>query len=233
VRLRPTIAAAVAVWSLLVGLAPAGRADTPGLQLQPGVSIYVVNRQTQVQSTCTLGWLIVSPQGDVSALTAAHCRTGPEINVHNPSNGASLAAGSWVYSEQSLRDTVLQGVDIATVALSKSLGHSAYTRDGVGPAGVSTAQDLLDNPPARICKRGGQTGVSCGPMVAISDDRVTFRAKVDHGDSGGPVWAVSDSGVVTAVAVVAGQSDDDPSLTVGQLINPWLLRWGARLGKPA
>lgn len=230
---RPTFAAAAGVSSLLVGLAPVSDADAPGLQLQPGVSIYVVNRQTQMESTCTLGWLIVSPQGQVQALTAAHCRTGPEIDVRNPVSGDSLAAASWVHSEHSPRDTVLQGTDIATVALSPNLGHSVSTRDGLSPSGVSSAQDLRDDPPVRICKRGGTTGVSCGPMVAVSEDRVTFRAKVDHGDSGGPVWAVSNAGVVTAVAVVAGQSDDDPTLTVGQLINPWLVQWGSRLGVAA
>ncbi|MBU8820480.1 S1 family peptidase [Mycolicibacterium goodii] len=208
-------------------------ADTPGLRLQPGVSIYVINQDTQIQSTCTLGWLVVSPAGELQALTAGHCRTGPQIDVRDPATGASYEAASWVASRNSGRDSVLHGVDIATVAISKRLGHSVSTRDGVSPVGVSTAQDLLDDPPVQICKRGGQTGVSCGALVAVSDDRVAFRAAVDHGDSGGPVWAVSDSGAVTAVAVVVGQSDDDPSVTVGQLINPWLLRFGAKLGVEA
>lgn len=222
----------MAAVALLTALAPVAGADTPGLRLQPGVSIYVVNRDTELQSTCTLGWLVVSPQGDIGALTAAHCRIGPEIDVHDATSGEPVTAGKWVRSQHSGHDSVLHGTDIAVLALSPDLGHSVWTRDGVSPVGVSTAQDLLDDPPVRVCKRGGQTGVSCGPLVGVSDDRVTFRAAVDHGDSGGPVWAVSDTGVVTAVAVVAGQSDDDPSVTVGQLINPWLVSWGLSLGVP-
>lgn len=227
------LAATALAGSLCVGLAPNCVADTPGLRLQPGVSIYVVNRDTQVQSTCTLGWLVVSPAGELQALTAGHCRTGPDIEVHDPATGSSHEAASWVDSRNSGHDTVLRGTDIATVAISNDLGHSVSTRDGLSPVGVSTAQDLRDDPPVQICKRGGQTGVSCGALVAVSDDRVAFRAAVDHGDSGGPVWAVSDTGSVTAVAVVVGQSDDDPSVTVGQLINPWLVRWGCKLGVAA
>ncbi|MEN4397357.1 hypothetical protein VXD83_06730 [Mycolicibacterium conceptionense] len=231
--LRKAFTATLLAMSSWAGLAPICTADTPGMRLQPGVSIYVVNRDTQIQSTCTLGWLVVSPAGQLQALTAGHCRTGPEIDVRDPATGEAYEAASWVDSRNSGRDTVLRGTDIATVAISTDLGHSVSTRDGVSPAGVSTAQDLLDDPPVRICKRGGQTGVSCGALVAVSDDRVAFRAAVDHGDSGGPVWAVSDAGTVTAVAVVVGQSDDDPSVTVGQLINPWLVRWGCKLGVAA
>lgn len=231
--MRWAIAAVMSMLSLHTALAPVSGADTPGLRLQPGVSIYVVNHDTELQSTCTLGWLVVSTRGDIGALTAGHCSIGPEIDVHDPATGKATTAGKWLRSEHSGHDTVLHGTDIAAMALSTELGHSVGTRDGVSPLGVSTAQDLLNDPPARICKKGGQTGVSCGPLVDISDDRVTFRAAVDHGDSGGPVWAVSDAGVVTAVAVVVGQSDDDPSVTVGQLINPWLLRWGFNLGVPA
>lgn len=226
-----SVRAVIAVCVLfLISAVPRAAADTPGLDLRPGVSIYVVNQATQMQSTCTLGWLVLSPRGEVQALTAGHCRTGPEIDVEDQVSGVKRVAGTWVRSEYSKDGRVMEGSDIGTVALASGLGHSVRTLDGLAPAGVTTAQELRDHPPARICKRGGQTGLSCGPMVGISEDRVAFRAAVDHGDSGGPVWAVSNTGVVTALAVVAGQSNDDSSIAVGQLINPWLVRWGSKLG---
>ena len=228
-RLIPAVAA------LLAGLAeptPTAAAVPPGWDLQPGVPIYVVNNDTDIQSECTLGWFFKTPDGDVQAITAGHCRTGPEILINDQLNGGRVHAGTWTSSQYSGDETILNGNDIATVALSPDLGRNASARGGVDPVGVSSAQTLANDPPARICKRGNATGVSCGPMVSVSDERVAFRAAVDHGDSGGPVWAVSGRGVVTAVAIVAGQADSDPGITVGQLINPWLLRWGAKLGIP-
>ncbi|WP_145958904.1 hypothetical protein [Mycobacterium intracellulare] len=224
---RASLATAIALFIAM----PTAAADAPSLDLRPGVSIYVVNNETQIQSVCSLGWLALSPQGDVQALTAGHCRTGPQVDALDQRTGAKVEAGQWAQSEYTPR-TVMDGDDIAVITLTSHLGHDVKTVDGIAPVAVATTQGLRDTPPARICKRGGQTGVTCGPLVSVSDDRVAFRAEVDHGDSGGPVWAVSPSGVVTAAAIVAGKSDDDPSIAVGQLINPWLVRWHTKLGVP-
>ena len=45
------------------------------------------------------------------------------------------------------------------------------------------------------------------------------RTRVDHGDSGGAVFAVSKTGEVIAVGTVAAFLKDDPSTAVVQLLD--------------
>ena len=232
-RLCAAAATAVVAWMALAAGVAAG--DTvQGREIQPGISIYVVDDDDTGTTTCTLGWLTVSLTGDVEALTAGHCRTGQQVDVQgNAGDHTELVeAALWKESMHTLRQSPLEGTDIGTVALNPHLRRSARTITGVTPMSVSTSQSLRANPPARICKMGSHTGMTCGPLVAASSERVTFRAAVDHGDSGGPVWAEFRDGTVTAVAIVVGRSDQDPTVTVGQLINPWLVRTAATLGVP-
>lgn len=184
---------------------------TPGV-ITPG------SRYTNVTAgtTCSTGWIIHNGDGPRIMLTAGHCgQAGDRISVA-AADGLELYGGEFLYSE------VTEGrADIAAIVLTPGV-RAIGTPHGQGPpARIATATWLETNRP-RICRLGAQTGLSCGDFLGANraDNTVYFDSIVDHGDSGGPVFAQLDDGTTVAVGVANAYAGDDATRTSATLIGP-------------
>ena len=86
--------------------------------------------------------------------------------------------------------------------IAKNSRHTDYpgaTQKIIGWAGA----EWLQKHKPYICRMGHRTGITCGKFDRLeSDGLFAFVSFVDRGDSGGPVYAVTDQGLV-AVGVTS------------------------------
>ena len=75
----------------------------------------------------------------------------------------------------------------------------------------------------RLISGAQHGGPECGPIVSVTPTKVRFLARVEKGDSGGPVYYRNADGTANPVGITirAGAVDGG---TVTELIGPWLKR---------
>lgn len=168
------------------------------------------------RSVCSMGWPVLA--GSQSGfLTAKHCvaiEHGPRgLMVDIPADHDQIQriyAKPWlgtgdmafipVQSAPSLAGTFLMGRPIAE--------HPA-------------ALEWLVREKPRICRMGQTTGIACGEFRGVSQGQVYFVSNSNHGDSGGPVFALTES-LAVPIGVVSGL---EGSVTIAEPVRPYVDNW--------
>lgn len=170
---------------------------------------------------CTAGSTVRTPTGAPGMLTAGHCDRDPvNDTVLQRTPTGDQVIGRYV------RWDVLPGVrDIGLVDLAASTVPLVSHVDAMPVTRVMTAEDLRREQP-HLCKSGARTGLSCGPITAVTDTQISFRAWDDLGDSGAPVYAHNGDGTVAAVGILFAHSDDLFGRIVhASLVAPVMTEW--------
>ncbi|MGB2920659.1 MAG: hypothetical protein WA944_23030 [Mycobacterium sp.] len=171
---------------------------------------------------CTAGFTVRTAGGAPGMLTAGHCDRDPvNDTVLQRTPSGDRVIGHYVRWE------VIPGVrDIGLVDLAGSSVPLASQVDAMRVSSVMSAEDIRREQP-QLCKSGARTGVSCGPVTAVTDTQVSFRAWDDLGDSGAPVYARQADGTVAAVGILFAHSDDVFGRIVhASLVAPVMAQWG-------
>lgn len=171
---------------------------------------------------CTAGFTVRNSNGAPAMLTAGHCDRDPV----NDTVLQRTPAGDQVIGRY-VRWEVIPGVrDMGLVDLGGSPVPLVNQVDGMPVTRVMSADDLRREQP-QLCKSGARTGLTCGPITAVTDNQVSFRAWDDLGDSGAPVYARQSDGTVAAVGILFAHSDDVFGRIVhASLVSPVMDLWG-------
>ena len=171
---------------------------------------------------CTAGFTVRTASGAPGMLTAGHCDRDPvnDTVLQRTPTGDQMI-GRYVRWE------VVPGVrDMGLVDLAGSSVPLVSQVDAMRVSRVMSADDIRREQP-QLCKSGARTGVSCGPITAVTDTQVSFRAWDDLGDSGAPVYARQADGTVAAVGILFAHSDDVFGRIVhASLVEPVMAPWG-------
>lgn len=225
-RLRSVGGALAALAALVFTQAPTAQAFGEYPVASPGaylVSTVLAGNGQPYQ--CTSGFLVRTPDGAPGMLTAGHCRRDPANDtVLQRTPMGDRVIGRYVRSE------VLPGVhDMGLVDTAGSTVPLVSDVDAMRVTRVMTADDVRREQP-QLCKSGARTGLSCGPVTAVTDTQVSFRAWDDLGDSGAPVYARLPDGTVAAVGILYSHSDDVFGRIVNaSLVAPVMNQWGLSL----
>lgn len=169
-------------------------------------------------TSCSTGWIVGADDRNF-ILTAGHCGDrGDEFYLPDGETYIGQMVES-MYVEAG-------GADYGLIELSANapVNSSPQFKDLklLGWRGY----DWIEENDPRICHLGYRTGLSCGDYLEITPGgNVTFRGFSDHGDSGGPVFALTDEGIY-AVGVLSGSGIGDASRIYGMAIQPPMQRWG-------
>lgn len=221
-RLGITGGAAAALAALTVASTPAAHAWGEYPVASPGAYLVSTSLADNGQPyQCTAGFTVRTAGGTPAMLTAGHCDRDP-INdtVLQRTPSGDRVIGHYVRWE------VIPGVrDIGLVDLAASSVPLVSQVDAMRVSRVMSAEDIRREQP-QLCKSGARTGVSCGPVTAVTDTQVSFRAWDDLGDSGAPVYARQADGTVAAVGILFAHSDDVFGRIVhATLVAPVMAQW--------
>lgn len=190
-----------AVWAVQ-GRAPGGIdrsageieviADASGFQypgaLVPGGRFYVEDLSVQ----CSMGWPAVDDRGQSGFFTAAHCfpERGPVRLIIPVRDGPQIQVVATPVRPDD--DVDLAFVPVPSLGLSSG-GQSSLFGKPLSSEPVSL--EWLSRHRPKICWKGQRTGFACGQTRAVSNGFLVFTSNVRSGDSGGPVFAVTDEAV--------------------------------------
>ena len=180
--LRYLILAAAAVAAFAAAVSPASAAE--GVTVFPGMEI------RQESTMCTLGF--VDPVARI-VFSAGHCRgNGPVTDRNGRLIGVVTTSrdntpdGSVVRVEQVISD-------YETITLAADVSVSNVLPDGRALVADAIAPLAVGSP---VCHFGIVTGESCGTIERINNGWFTMTNGIvsQKGDSGGPVYAMTDNG---------------------------------------
>lgn len=182
------MAAAVST-SLLSPVGPAAAA--PGVLVYPGMEI------RQDTNRCTLGFVDVATR---TAYTAGHCRA---------SGAVSDKDGNVFGRQTTFRDDTPNGAVVATDHMISDWEVIALAPDvqvnDILPGGRTLAFDpaVVPREGQPVCHFGVVTGESCGTVEAVNNGWFTMANGVvsQRGDSGGPVYVLTDDGRAVIVGL--------------------------------
>jgi hypothetical protein len=186
--LRVSTVAAAAIAALLVPPAPAQAAPVP---VYPGMEIH------QDNNLCTLGF--VEPNLRIG-FTAGHCRgSGP----------VSDKDGNFIGGLALYRDNTPDGATVTTTDTISDYEGIGLANDAmpnnVLPGGRVLVSDpsVVVHPGQPVCHFGVSTGESCGTVEAVNNGWFTMAHGIvsQKGDSGGPVYVVTDDGRAVIVGL--------------------------------
>lgn len=168
--------------------------------------------------SCSAGW-IVNNGAHEYMYSAGHCApkgaTAMLGHTYNPVGKVVISRADT--GENSGTAPVY---DVSAVQIASGVPAS-NTVAGFGEAHrLMTRAELNDSRPD-LCVVGQRTGLTCGAFIGMQSNNTSLlvRTRVDHGDSGGAVFAVSKTGEVIAVGTVAAFLKDDPDTAVVQLLD--------------
>ena len=182
--LRSVVLAAMAGAATMSSLAPIAAADTAGPVVSPGMEI------RQGLTMCTLGF--VDPVSRV-AFSAGHCNASGPVTDRN---------GRFIGVVTSARDNTPDGTvvrtdqvisDYETISLASDVRINNILPSGRALVAETTAPLAAGQP---VCHFGIVTGESCGSIERVNNGWFTMDNGVvsQKGDSGGPVYALTDDG---------------------------------------
>ncbi len=182
--LRSVVLAAMAGAATMSSLAPIAAADTAGPVVSPGMEI------RQGLTMCTLGF--VDPVSRV-AFSAGHCNASGAVTDRN---------GRFIGVVTSARDNTPDGTvvrtdqvisDYETISLASDVRINNILPSGRALVAETTAPLAAGQP---VCHFGIVTGESCGSIERVNNGWFTMDNGVvsQKGDSGGPVYALTDDG---------------------------------------
>lgn len=196
--------------------APIAAAAPASAVLSPGAQLNVWDASGLPAGTCTAGFIARNRRGTPVLMDAGHCDRGGDVSMPGP--GGDVPVGHFVVS--TFGGTQSEDTDIAVLKLADGVdihGDIAGSLPVTGWVPYVVKGQVL-------CKVGAVTGRTCGPVIDVSESKVKFAAEIEHGDSGGPVYALKDDGTAAAVGITIRLADDD-GFAVAELIGPWLKRW--------
>jgi len=206
-RLRAALLAIAAAASLMSIAGPAG-AD-PGVLVYPGMEI------RQGNNLCTLGFVDVAAR---MAYTAGHCRGDGAVTDE---------FGHVVGRQATFRDDTPNGAVVATDHMISdwetiTLAPDVQVND-VLPGGRTLTLDpaVVPQKGQPVCHFGVVTGESCGTVEAVNNGWFTMANGVvsKKGDSGGPVYVLTDDGRAVIVGMFNSTWGDYPAAVSWSVTN--------------
>ena len=187
-------------WGVLAATAApllAGATTFAPAHANPAVLVYPGMEIHQDTNVCTLGF--VDQQARV-AFTAGHCRGGGPVGDKD---------GNYIGQLVLYRDNTPDGATIATDHQISDWEAIELAGDvqvsNILPGGRMLVSDpgVLPQPGQSVCHFGVITGESCGTVEAVNNGWFTMDNGVvsQKGDSGGPVYVVTDDGRAAIVGV--------------------------------
>lgn len=188
--LRYLVLAAAAVAAFIAAVSPAAAAGND-VTVFPGMEI------RQESTMCTLGY--VDPVARI-AFSAGHCRgNGPVTDRNGRLIGVVTTSrdntpdGSVVRVDQVISDyeTITLAADVSVSNILP--GGRALVADVVAPLVIG----------APVCHFGIVTGESCGIVERVNNGWFTMTNGIvsQKGDSGGPVYAMTDNGKAVIIGL--------------------------------
>ncbi|HEX8345727.1 MAG TPA: hypothetical protein VF657_13480 [Actinoplanes sp.] len=207
-----------------------------------------------VAGTCTSGFAwSASAYGDMM-VTAGHCTTAGG-NVYGPS-GASIGTvrvDSWANTSGSAQINGTYRGDISVYEIVNGETSTPYVHNGAPNRNLNPTNRLpvlgrLTRwlvPNDQLCTDGSRTGELCGWQVLRVQTTLTYEsglvarnvftatktagACATSGDSGGPIYAKNNNGIIYAIGVISGADLDratgtpsQPCLMIGtEMQNIW------------
>ena len=188
--LRSLVVVAAVAGPAFVALAPGAAADGP-VNVFPGMEI------RQGTTVCTLGF--VDPVARVG-YSAGHCRgTGTVTDRDGRTIGVVTTARDNTPDGTVVRtDEVIS--DYETIALAANVNVSTFLPDGRQLVADPGAPLAAGQP---ICHFGVVSGQSCGTVERVNNGWFTMTNGVvsQKGDSGGPVYTLSDNGTAMMIGL--------------------------------
>ena len=175
-------AAATPIVALTVTAGPA--------QANPGVLVYPGMEIRQDTNVCTLGFVDTATR---TAFTAGHCRGSGPVNDKD---------GNVIGAQAMYRDNTPDGSTVATdhmISDWEAIGLAPDVQvNNILPGGRILVSDpgIAPQPGQPICHFGVITGESCGTVEAVNNGWFTMANGIvsQKGDSGGPVYVVTNDG---------------------------------------
>jgi hypothetical protein len=187
-------------WGVLAATAApllAGAATFAPAHANPAVLVFPGMEIHQDTNVCTLGF--VDPQARV-AFTAGHCRGGGPVGDRDGNYIGQLVTYRDNTPDGATIDTDHQISDWEAIELAGDVQVS-----NILPGGRMLVSDpgVLPQPGQWVCHFGVITGESCGTVEAVNNGWFTMDNGVvsQKGDSGGPVYVVTDDGRAAIVGV--------------------------------
>ncbi|MCT6735350.1 S1 family peptidase [Rhodococcus qingshengii] len=197
--------------AFLLASVPAVSSATPGV-LSPADPLVTVAPDGSTE-TCTLGFLFSGPDGYARGVTAAHCgKVDQKVSTTN-----SQAVGT--ITAHGKDDVALIDINTKLKVFGKIPGVGDI-RGVITPGEINRVQPVL-------CKRGIASGLMCGRLTEVAEDGFFVMSGGSiRGDSGSPVWAVSDDGSLLAAGIVSGVMADETGDAFVIPIAPYMRQWG-------
>nr|WP_246240710.1 S1 family peptidase [Mycolicibacterium madagascariense] len=163
----------------------------PGAVVAPGMEI------RQDTTKCTLGFVDVQTR---TAFTAGHCRGNGVVGDKD---------GNVVGHQTDFRDDTPNGATISTDHMISDWETIALAPDAQVTDVLPGGRALVFDPSVtlqqgeRVCHFGVATGESCGTVDAVNNGWFTMTNGVvsQRGDSGGPVYVLTDDGRAVIVGM--------------------------------
>jgi hypothetical protein len=181
----------VATVLLAPAVAPLTAHATPGVLVYPGMEV------RQDTNVCTLGFVDIATR---TAFTAGHCRGSGSVGDRD---------GNVLGHQTVFRDNTPDGATVATDHLIADWEAIQLAPEvavnNVLPGGRVLVVDptVSPQPGQRVCHFGVVTGESCGTVDAVNNGWFTMANGVvsQKGDSGGPVYVLTDDGRAVIVGM--------------------------------
>ena len=187
--LRYLLLAAAAVGAFAAAVSPAAAAE--GVTVFPGMEI----RQESIM--CTLGY--VDPVARI-AFSAGHCRgNGPVTDRNGRLIGVVTTSRDNTPDGSVVRiDEVIS--DYETITLAADVAVSNILPDGRALVADTGAPLAVGAP---VCHFGIVTGESCGTIERVNNGWFTMTNGIvsQRGDSGGPVYVMTDDGKAAIIGL--------------------------------
>jgi hypothetical protein len=180
---------------------PAGSAHASPVQVYPGMEI------RQDTELCTLGY--VEPNLRI-AVTAGHCRASGTVTDRDGNVIGTLAM---------YRDNTPTGTTVSTNDSIDDYEGITLAPDVMPTAVLPGGRSLVSNPSLTIhagqavCHFGVATNETCGTIDGVYDGWFTMSHGVisQKGDSGGPVYVLTDDGRAVVVGIFNSTWGDFPA----------------------
>lgn len=200
--MRRKLAAIAAALAVSTVLAPAAHAN---VYTEPGMPI-TVEHGDGTASRCTVGPLVILPEGDQAILTSGHCgENGDHVDFTVPHN--AIPASQLDRRVDQRIDGILHDYGLIRVfpgSVSSMIGGRYFQEGFLRMDEI----DVLRRQPGglEICSVGITSGERCGPVVKVDFAVGEIVADFDSakGDSGGPVFVKNGDTSALVVGILMG-----------------------------
>lgn len=194
---------------------------------------YIMDSPSGQGGECSFGWWVFdeSQPDRHFIMTAGHCGNEGDNVYIETSSGETVPVGQFVWSD--FQENGNTPIDYALIELTIDPQYVSGTPplEGMQLAGYADGSWLQQANPY-ICRLGYRTGLSCGQFRELTSDYAfAYDGIVDHGDSGGPVYAIDpqDNSKMYAVGVTSFMFAQDATNSGAATIAPIMEDFGLTL----